>query len=311
MADETNIGWCDHTLNWWHGCAEVASGCENCYARELTKRFTKQVVWGAKAPRLIVKGAPASVQRWQTAAAKEGGKKRVFCGSMMDIFERPRPLVDRDGKMIMNVMTGDLRRSFFNMITDGAWPNLEFQLLTKRPANINKCIPESWMSGRAPDNVLFGTSVSEQTDVDIYVGKLVECTPRDSRRFLSVEPMIRRVDIRRYLAYIDWVIIGGESGPKARPMHPWWATELAEQCHDAGIPVFMKQQGAWSVVDREGDTEVNDIALHFGGSSVNYLGWADMIVKDSHGMWKRMRKGNTHGTELNDIPEGWRVQEFP
>lgn len=190
---------------------------------------------------------------------------RVFVGSMMDIFEKPMPLLGSDGKtMLDDLDTGFLRREFFVEIDKGKYPNLMFLLLTKRPSNINKYIPESWKEN-PPENVMFGTSPVNMETMKTLVPQLLKVK---GKRFLSIEPQLGEISLRWALWHdyknkfkieqrdgktvrvrsqydgvdgIDWIIQGGESGHHKRPFNLDWAYLLRDQCKEAGIPYFFKQ----------------------------------------------------------------------
>jgi protein gp37 len=256
MGDITGIEWTDHTFNPWWGCARVSSGCEHCYAETFAARFG--VKWGVKAER-----RPSSEKvwsgplRWDKAAEKAGVKARVFCSSMADVFEDRPELVEH-------------RARLFALIA--RTPNLIWQLLTKRPENILRLVPESWL-GRFPDNVWIGTTVEDQRRANERIPVLLAVPA--VVRFLSCEPLIGPVDLDpgrcdvhgtqfargghctecaangysselsygHWLDGIGWVIAGGESGAGARPMHPDWARALRDQCADSDVAFFFKQWG--------------------------------------------------------------------
>ena len=210
MAQNSKIEWTDHTANLWHGCTKVHEGCDNCYAEVLSKRWGNDI-WGNDKPRKLVISFFKDLDKYQELAKKNGEVHKVFVGSMMDIFEKPMPLVDNKGIEIVNLNTGQLRGMFFKRISENRYPNLMFLLLTKRPSNINKYIPEEWKS-TPPANVMFGTSpVNQET-----ANKLI-------------------------LQLIDWVIQGGESGHKKRPFNLDWAYYLKQQCEQTKTPYFFKQ----------------------------------------------------------------------
>lgn len=133
--------------------------------------------------------------------------------------------------------TGDLRTRFFEEIVP-ACPNLLFLLLTKRPSNINKMIPEFWKEN-PPPNVMFGTSPVDPPTFRTLVGQLRQV---NGRRFLSVEPQLAKISPTSVqLAGIHWIIQGGESGPNRRPFNTDWARELRDVSAVHGIPYFFKQ----------------------------------------------------------------------
>lgn len=259
MAENSKIEWCHHTANLWWGCTEVHAGCDNCYARVLSHRWGHEL-WGNDVPRRAIKSVWTDLAKYQVLAAAAKAMYYVFVGSMMDIFEKRMPLVDIKGNLIMlddmdevGMDTGDMRNQLFSNISKGLYPNLIFLFLTKRPSNINKYIPEAWKI-TPPYNVMFGTSPVDQKTADTLIPQLLQVS---GRRFLSVEPMLGSIDLNRELgAYspgnnsplrsnwtqkIDWVICGGESGPKRRPFNTDWARDLRRQCQKSVIPFFMKQ----------------------------------------------------------------------
>lgn len=271
MAENSKIEWTHHTANLWWGCTEVHGGCDNCYARVLSHRWGQEL-WGNDVPRREIKSVWKDLNRYQKMAAAAGEIHRVFVGSMMDIFEKPMPLIDTNGKKVMinvptdhgprmmPVDTGVLRDNLFDFITDGHFPNLIFLFLTKRPSNINKYIPPRWKTD-CPENVMFGTSPVNQETADKLIPQLLEAP---GRKFLSVEPMLGPISKPLFEQHsltgfwfinsdymnvgasvkgtgIDWVICGGESGSGKRPFNTDWARQLRDQCKAAGVAFFMKQ----------------------------------------------------------------------
>jgi len=242
----------DHTANLWHGCTKVHEGCDNCYAETIAKRWGNDI-WGNDKPRKEIKSVWKDLDKMQNAAKKLGVVHSVFVGSMMDIFEKPMPLVNSNGerfsslteKGVVEATTGVFRDIFFKWITEGRYPNLLFLLLTKRPGNINRFIPESWKEN-APQNVMFGTSPVNQQTAKKLIPLLQEV---NGRRFLSIEPQLGHIDIEinsaetgKYLFEgIEWIIQGGESGHHKRPFDLRWACDMKRQCFDLGIPYFFKQ----------------------------------------------------------------------
>jgi protein gp37 len=242
MGENTKVDWCVHSANLWMGCTEVNAGCDHCYAREMTKRFGVNV-WGSK-PRVYVKSTLTNLDKWNKSAEEVGEHHSVFVGSMMDIFERSKPLVTREGNEFKTVDTGLLRHDFLRL--SHQWPNLNFLLLTKRPSNIRDMAPAEWYPPTPPRNIMLGVSVANQKSMVRDVQQLIEASPPFVPLFLSIEPLLEEVTLERYLhpeTPIKWVIIGGESGVKARPFHADWAEKLIIECLQNGIPVFMKQVG--------------------------------------------------------------------
>lgn len=241
MAENSKIEWCHHSVNLWWGCTEVHAGCDNCYARVFSNRFN-QPLWGNDVPRKEIKSAWDNLIKFQNLAAAKGEIHRVFVGSMMDIFEKAMPIIDAE---VPEYTTGVLRNRFFSQITDGWYPNLLFLFLTKRPSNINKRIPDHWKE-TPPDNVMFGTSPVDQKTADTLIPQLLQVK---GKKFLSVEPQLAEIKLQSnwlignhdIKGQIDWVIQGGESGPKRRPFNLDWAYSLRDQCAEARVPYFFKQ----------------------------------------------------------------------
>lgn len=258
--ENSAISWCDHTANLWIGCMHVHPGCDNCYAEATDNRW-KGNHWGARTNRKIVVSVWDNLIRFQKLAKESGEIHRVFVGSMMDIFEKPYPVENSKGILLDHMTTEDIRRRFFYDIVPSC-PNLQFLLLTKRPGNIKKYIPESWLE-TPPENVIYGYSVVDQQTTD-GIDDLVSIP---GRHFLSMEPLLDRIDLSKWLwspgwvptynnpdnsgcepdfepsGLIDWIIVGGESGHKARPMEQDWAREIRDQADRAGVPFHFKQWG--------------------------------------------------------------------
>jgi protein gp37 len=238
MAQNSKIEWTHHTANLWHGCTKVHEGCDNCYAETLAKRWGNDV-WGNDKPRKIINSVFNELDKFQKIAKEANEMQRVFVGSMMDIFEKPMPLIDSKGIEVTNLNTGEIRDTFFKRISENRYPNLMFLLLTKRPSNINKYIPESWKQ-TPPENVMFGTSPVNQQTSEKLITQLLEVK---GKRFLSVEPQLDSINIQGFLfnGGIDWVIQGGESGHHKRPFNLDWAYYLKQQCEATNTPYFFKQ----------------------------------------------------------------------
>ncbi len=260
-----------YTANLWWGCVSVHIGCQNCFAEALSKRFGDDV-WGNDKPRREIKSVWKDLDKYQRLAKAAGEKHKVFVGSMMDIFEKPMPLIDNKGERItpktINALSGEvtkewvgtdfLRHRLFEGISAGFYPNLMFLFLTKRPSNINKYIPEIWKTS-PPANVMFGTSPVNQETADKLIPQLLEVK---GKKFLSIEPQLGHVDLTSIKGNagcvyqvlkpitgcgdanrdaVSWVIQGGESGHNRRPFNLNWAYSMKKQCADAGVPYFFKQ----------------------------------------------------------------------
>ncbi len=295
MAQQTNaegintgISWTTYTLNLWWGCTKVHAGCDNCYAEKEAHRWGNDV-WGNDKPRRLIAGWESTLNKYQREAAAAGEIRTCFVGSMMDIFEKPMPLANKEGKPAVDWSDGSLvttdwpRRKLFEAISAGSYPNLLFLMLTKRPSNINKYIPQEWKNNGAPANVMFGTSPVDQQTADTLIPQLLQVK---GRRFLSCEPLLGPIDLRKVPGFNKsgqegadlirglWVIAGGESGHGARPMHPDWARSLRNQCANARVKFHFKQWGEWipmsqatHPVDLE-DGETYKIELKFPDSGI-------------------------------------------
>lgn len=267
MAENSKISWLSptradgslmpgHTANLWSGCEVVHTGCDEYYARKLSHRWGNDL-WGNDKPRKAGKGVWADLARFQKQAAAMGEMHRVFVGSMMDIFEKPMPVIDALEKPVLvngePIQTDYLRSRLFNEVIPNS-PNLDFLLLTKRPSNINKYIPESWKTA-PPQNVMFGTSIVNLATTKNLVGHLLKVA---GRKFLSMEPQIAYIPPFD-LNGIDWVIQGGESDSKAlRPFEPDWADVMRLTCEAQGVAYFFKQTGTalarkWELQSSKGD----------------------------------------------------------
>jgi protein gp37 len=272
MAQNSKIEWTHHTANLWHGCTKVHEGCDHCYAETLSHRWGRDI-WGNDKPRMEIKSVWNDLKKYQALAAAAGEMHRVFVGSMMDIFEKPMPLINSKGEPAIDYSDGSqvdnshLRERFFEEVIPQS-PNLLFLLLTKRPSNINKYIPESWKTN-PPENVMFGTSPVNQKTADKLIPQLLKVK---GKKFISCEPLLGPINLRHIDAdgagdkdwcqidaltgrqtdmarpcedvpKIDWVIVGGESGHGARPMHPDWVGSIRDQCEAASVPFLFKQWG--------------------------------------------------------------------
>ena len=250
MVENTKIEWAHHTFNPWEGCTKVGPGCDHCYAERRNSRFHGGN-WGPGAPRR--RTAPANWAKprgWNRQAAELSTRYRVFCASLADVFD--------------NEVDPAWRTDLFQLIRET--PHLDWLLLTKRIGNVAGMLPDDWVKGWP--NVWLGATVVNQAEADRDIPKLL-ATPA-ALRWLSMEPLLGPVTlqglapgesmeydgVREYLApigdkygfavnhaVVDWVIVGGESGPSARPIHPDWARSLRDQCVDAGAPFLFKQWG--------------------------------------------------------------------
>jgi protein gp37 len=236
MGIESNIEWCDDTVNFWWGCAKVHTGCKHCYAEYFSDTRYKNNLWGENALRKKIKSAHSTLSKIQRQAEKENTIRRVFVGSMMDIFEVEKPLENPDN---LHQTTADIRNTFFSEITLGRYKNILFLFLTKRPENILQFIPREWV-GKMPENVWFGVSASDQITFDHAAEQLTGLMKLTSNIFLSAEPQVARISIPTNTPF-SWIIQGGESGNKKRPFDLTWAYEMQKRAQILGIKYFFKQ----------------------------------------------------------------------
>jgi protein gp37 len=192
-------------------------------------------VWGSAADRRFFSDAHWNEPlMWNEDARIAHRRKRVFCASMADVFERRAELHCH-------------RERLWKLVEATRW--LDWLLLTKRPQNIASMAP--W-SSKWPANVWLGTTVESQT----YAEKRLPFLLKNGAvvRFLSCEPLLGPLDLSTWfhkngLHPIDWVIAGGESGPRSRPMHPDWVGNLLRQCQKAKVPFHFKQWGHWAPIN--------------------------------------------------------------
>lgn len=229
MAKDSKIEWTHHTFNPWWGCAKVSPACRYCYAETWAKRVGSQV-WGAKAKRRFFTDKHwQEPLRWNKEAAESGQRRRVFCASMADVFERRTEL-------------NEPRWRLWKLIEET--PHLDWLLLTKRPHNIMSMVP--WKN-IFPEQVWIGATVENQTWAKKRISYLLEVPAKV--RFLSCEPLLEPLDLKPFVGNhssgIHWVIAGGESGPNSRPMNPDWVRNLRNQCSENDIAFHFKQWGHW------------------------------------------------------------------
>lgn len=330
MGADSKIEWTDHTFNPWVGCAKVSPGCAHCYAETLMDTRHGRVKWGKGQPRSRTSpGNWGQPIRWNKIAGRDAhefattGKvtdesgntvawhrPRVFCASLADVFDPEVPAA--------------WRRDLFFLITQ--CHHLDFLLLTKRPELVIQQLKEistgpealwdlwsDWECAGGLPNVWLGTSVEDQARADERIPSLVSIPARV--RFLSMEPLLGAVDLRRQvrplsqsgvplwpssesmLFGLDWVIIGGESGPGARPFSVDHAADLVQQCETAGVPCFVKQLGAYAVT-----------------SNANLHDWPDDVTLEAHGTeaaGARVITRDRKGGDIAEFPEFLQVRQFP
>lgn len=214
MATRSHIEWTEMTWNPVTGCTKISPGCTNCYAERMAKRLQAM-----RAPRYrdgfqlrVHDDALAAPLSWKTP-------RKVFVNSMSDLFHKDVPLsfIQR----VFEVMAG--------------CPQHQFQILTKRAARLRHLAPSlDWTP-----NIWMGVSVEDQKRA--RRAEELRNVPAHIR-FLSVEPLLGPID-ELPLEGIHWVIVGGESGPNARPMRREWVETVLRQCESRGVAFFFKQWG--------------------------------------------------------------------
>jgi protein gp37 len=214
MADRSRIEWTQATWNPVTGCTKVSPGCKHCYAETFAERW--RGVPGHPYERgFDLRLWPERLElplRWKKPRA-------IFVNSMSDLFHERIPL--------------DFIRRVFATMEKASWHT--FQVLTKRSERLAELAPDlSW-----PPNVWMGVSIETAR----YVGRADHLRKVPAAvRFLSLEPLLESLGTLD-LSGIHWVIVGGESGPGARPMDARWVREIRAQCRAAGVPFFFKQWG--------------------------------------------------------------------
>lgn len=177
--------------------------------------------WGPHAERTRTKtwGNPI---RWQKKAKANGIRDRVFCASLADVFDNHKSILPA------------WRKELWELIRQ--CPDLDFLMLTKRPQNITRYLPQDW--GQGYPNVWLGATVESQQEAD-RLAHLVDVPA--VVHFLSMEPLMGPVDLSAHIARLEWVITGGESGKNYRPVNPDWFRSLRDQCNTANVPFLFKQ----------------------------------------------------------------------
>ena len=224
MGEGSAIEWTDHTLNPWVGCTKISPACDNCYAESWAKRAGSPELWTGERRRTTAANWRKPLQ-WNQRAAEAGRRERVFCASLADVFD--------------NQVPPEWRRDLWELIA--ATPHLDWLLLTKRPQNIAKMRPANPDRAWPWPNVWLGTTAEDERTYRQRWSH-VAAVPA-AVRFLSYEPALGPIgdlDLGRVGAP-DWAIVGGESGPKARPMEQAWAESVLAQCRSANVAFFMKQ----------------------------------------------------------------------
>lgn len=243
---QTKIEWATHVWNPVTGCTPVSEGCENCYARRMAYRLRGRFGYPEDNP-FRVTLHPGRVSSLEPALRGTG--KIIFVCSMGDLFHQDVP--ESFIREVLKLITATSQHTFL--------------MLTKRPDRMRNVFESYYATGAAIiRNLWLGVTAENQARADERIPILLQIPA--TVRFVSCEPLLGPVDLRRYMrplcrgdvrsghlcrqcydvyatndTGIDWVIVGGETGPNARPMHPDWVRKLRDQCVEAGVPFFFKQ----------------------------------------------------------------------
>lgn len=302
MSDGTKISWSDATWNPVSGCSKVSEGCTNCYIdrtppfRMAHRRFNGRET-GATTGVLLHSDRLGVPMKWRKP-------RMIFVCSLADLFQDEVP-----DRYIADV---------FAVISIAA--QHVFQVLTKRHARLRSLLnsPQFWalvdgarkvrghepLPGEAPhilENAWIGVSTENQKWADIRIPALLQ-TPA-AVRWISAEPLLGPISLRGWIertpvedggypAYLDWAVIGGESGPLARPMHPDWARGLRDECVAAGAAYHFKQHGEYVSPDEIDIAGMDDVAWNENGTTM----WPDGRIADG-----------PHGTAIDGSAMLWRV----
>jgi protein gp37 len=231
MGTNSKIEWTDSTFNPWIGCTNVSPGCDHCYA-EAQNKYRGWTEWGPRGKRRRTSSDNwKKPLRWNADAEQfqreHGRRQRVFCASLADVFDNKVPV--------------SWRIDLFKLIMQT--PELDWQLLTKRPQNVARFLPADWDQGYP--NVWLGITAENE----MYYRQrwpILAKVPA-AVRFVSYEPAVGPLgnpDIGLEKVP-DWIISRGESGPKARLMSPNWARDIVAHCERLGIAAFHKQWGIY------------------------------------------------------------------
>jgi len=218
MSTSTEIEWTDATWNPVTGCSKLTRGCDHCYAERFSERFRG-------VPRHPFESGFDLTLRPQRLAEPLLWRKprRIFVNSMSDLFHKeiPRDFID----------------SVFDTMEAAHWHT--FQVLTKRSSLMTRYLRHRYPNGAAPAHIWLGVSIEDEKNaVRLKHLRVAQALTR----FVSFEPLLGSVG-RLNLTGIAWVIVGGESGPRARRMAERWAIEIRDQCQAANVAFFFKQWG--------------------------------------------------------------------
>lgn len=347
MSDHTHIEWTDATWNPITGCSIVSPGCTNCYAMRLTGTRLRHHPSRAGLTREVNghhvwTGNVRLNEQWLTQPLRWTQPRRIFVCAHGDLFHEsvPDAWIDR----VFAVMA-ICDRHTFQVLTKRSARMRAYLSDPAMPARVAAwggrmmADGDTWLSVLSKQhvwNVWLGVSAEDQRRADERVPDLL-ATPA-AVRFVSAEPLLGAIDftalpsasgIGRYLDALsdagakdsdvphklDWVIVGGESGKTARPMHPDWARSIRDQCQDAGVPFFFKQWGEWKPIGRVLNamlSERDDVILNPWGSTISPRSFRAALPGDLGESYKRgyvmRRRGKKRagrlldGREWNEMP---------
>ncbi len=218
MGEKSSIEWTESTWNPVTGCTKVSRGCDNCYAERLSERFR------GLPGHHFEKGFDLTLRPERLSRPLSWKRPRmIFVNSMSDLFHKEIPLSFVD--------------QVFTTMEKADWHT--FQILTKRSPIMRDYLSKRYGQESAPKHIWCGVSVEDQAAVARV--RHLQGAPA-TVRFLSVEPLLGPVGFGD-ISGISWVIVGGESGPKARPLKASWVIDIRDLCEEKGIPFFFKQWG--------------------------------------------------------------------
>lgn len=284
MSDKSGIQWTDATWNPVTGCTKVSQGCKHCYAEPMFERLAMNegTVYTGRKFTDVVCHSERLVQPLRWARGRV-----IFVNSMSDLFHESVPF-----EFIASVFAvmGVTCRHTYQILTKRPDRMLAFFDWVHEEVGLSEWAADERIRDHWPEgvpwerydncgpaypyqNVWLGVSVEDQATADERIPKLLE-TPA-AVRFISAEPLLGPVDLMRHgmmaparsnperpwygqgeQINLDWVIAGGESGPKARPCHPDWIRSLRDQCAAAGVPFWFKQWGSWVPWDVKNDPDL-------------------------------------------------------
>ncbi len=218
LATTTQIEWTDATWNPVTGCTKITRGCDNCYAERFSERF--RGVPGHP----FENGFDLTLRLDRiTQPLSWKQSRRIFVNSMSDLFHKevPKKFID----------------AVFETMEAANWHT--YQVLTKRSSVMMKYLQARYQDGLAPNHIWLGVSIEDEKNTVRL--KHLKASPA-STKFVSFEPLLASVG-KIDLTGIDWAIVGGESGPRARPMAEEWAIEIRDQCRRDKVAFFFKQWG--------------------------------------------------------------------